>query len=78
MNEILCQQFGYWEGPYNIRVPNSINRIRASDGGNRLYKNGAETEMFVPNPLTKEEIFKSILYIIWWNILLEINYLFII
>jgi hypothetical protein len=37
----------YWIGPYGIRVPNEITSIKAADGGNTLFKNGRETEMFV-------------------------------
>ena len=46
---------GFWTGPYGILVPNHIERIKASDGGNTLYKSGGSTEMNIPNPLTEEE-----------------------
>lgn len=45
----------YWLGPYDIRVPDHIEYIKASDGGNILSKNGGVTEMFVINPSTKEQ-----------------------
>lgn len=45
----------YWIGPYGILVPNNINHVVASDGGNIFYKDGRETEMFVVNPVSEEE-----------------------
>ncbi|AYV86071.1 MAG: hypothetical protein Solivirus4_32 [Solivirus sp.] len=45
----------YWVGPYGVKVPNEITSIKASDGGNILYKDGKETEMFVKRPLTREQ-----------------------
>ena len=45
----------YWIGPYDIRVPNKIECIRASDGVNHLHKIGYQTELFNPYPPTKEE-----------------------
>jgi hypothetical protein len=45
----------YWRGPYGIRVPNHIPSIKDSDGCNTLFKNGSATEMYNPNPPTKEQ-----------------------
>ena len=50
---------GYWVGPYGIRVSNSVGSIKAADGGNTLYRNGNQSEMFVENPISKEEYFKK-------------------
>lgn len=49
----------YWRGPYGIWIPNSINSVKAEDGGNTLYKNGGCTEMGVINPKMTEEIYKE-------------------
>jgi hypothetical protein len=46
---------GYWLGPYDIKIPNYIGSVKAEDGGNIQYKDGAVTEMYFMNPLTKEE-----------------------
>ena len=35
----------FWKGPYGVLVPNHIEAVVASDGGNTRYKSGAETEM---------------------------------
>lgn len=45
----------YWLGPYGIRVPNHIQMIKDSDGGNTLYKDGGCTEMLILNPPTEAE-----------------------
>ena len=45
----------YWLGPYNIRVPNTINIVTASDGVNILYKNGTITLMECNYHLSKKE-----------------------
>lgn len=50
----------FWLGPYNIRVPNSVRSVPASDGKNKLYSNGDktdETELYVPLPISKDEYF---------------------
>lgn len=55
MGNFFGSQKGYWLGPYDIRVPNNIEYIISSDGGNTRYKNGGETEMCVMTPLTRDE-----------------------
>lgn len=45
----------YWIGPYGVRVPLDIKEVVADDGGNTLYQDGRETEMFVEPSLTKED-----------------------
>ena len=35
----------FWIGPHDVRIPNSIDRVVASDGFNTLYKNGCQTEV---------------------------------
>lgn len=49
----------YWIGPYGIRVPNSVERVRAADGSNSRYKDGSETEMAVRNSITEDK-YKSL------------------
>jgi hypothetical protein len=48
---------GYWFGPYNVLVPNTINKVVASDGYNILYKDGMETQTYFENGPSKEEWF---------------------
>ena len=45
----------YWFGPYNIRVPKSINTIVAKDGFNTMTQDGCETEMGVIQPISEQE-----------------------
>ena len=50
----------YWLGPYDIRVPNSIKFVTASDGYNTLFSDGNETEIFRPNaPTLSEDEYKN-------------------
>jgi hypothetical protein len=49
----------YWLGPYDVRVPLEVDSVVASDGGNRRYKNGSQTEKFVQPKMTKEEYLQS-------------------
>lgn len=50
----------YWNGPYGVLVPNDIEYVVASDGGNTRYKSGGETEMGVfLNPPMNAEIYKE-------------------
>ena len=37
----------YWIGPYNVRVPTSVDRVVASDGYNTCLRTGGETEMYM-------------------------------
>jgi hypothetical protein len=46
---------GFWTGPYGVLVPNNIGHVVAQDGGNDFSKDGDETEIFCPDPPTKEE-----------------------
>ncbi len=62
----------YWIGPYGIRVPLDVDSIRDSDGCNHLYQNGCVTEMYNPNPPTKEEYFERYVTLrndghYWWK-----------
>lgn len=44
----------YWAGPYNVRIPNHIDKIFAKDGCNILYKDGCFTEKDCL-PISKQE-----------------------
>ena len=44
------QSDGYWIGPYDVKVPNNLSMVRASDGYNLRYKSGGETEIGMVNP----------------------------
>ena len=47
---------GYWEGPYGVLVPDTVNKITSRDGTNRLFKSGSTTEMMYRLPVpTKAE-----------------------
>lgn len=50
----MTTQGGFWEGPYGVLVPNSVEHVAAKDGYNWLHKNGGETEMYITKPLTKD------------------------
>ena len=45
----------FWIGPYDVRVPNSVDCVKWKDDRNSQYSFGAITEMPVGNILTKEE-----------------------
>jgi len=45
----------YWLGPYGVRVPKTIDGIRAEDGGNILYQDGSVTEKGILNPISEKE-----------------------
>ena len=49
----------YWLGPYNIRIPNSIEDVRSTDGCNMLSKDGSETERFIRSPSPSEKEYKE-------------------
>lgn len=46
---------GYWFGPYNVLVPNSVPEVPAADGVNSYYKDGSQTEVHVFRPLPSTE-----------------------
>jgi hypothetical protein len=43
----------YWIGPYDIKVPISVNSVPAEDGGNMLYQTGRRTEMNITTELSE-------------------------
>jgi hypothetical protein len=45
----------YWLGPYNVRVSNSVKKIKSIDGVNTIYRDGGETEMISKGSLTEEQ-----------------------
>lgn len=45
----------FWEGPYEVWVPRTINDVPARDGRNRQYQTGGATKMKVYPPLTESE-----------------------
>ena len=46
----------FWKGSYGILVPNTIDRVLASDGINTLFKDGCETERVnLKTPLTEDQ-----------------------
>jgi len=49
------QTSNYWIGPYGIKVPNDVNKVKQEDGANTLYKNGSHTEMVWQGTMTKED-----------------------
>ncbi len=53
-----CDTSEYWVGPYGVKVPNEVTSVVAADGRNTLYKDGKQTEIYVKNPLTREEYLK--------------------
>lgn len=51
---------GFWIGPYGVLIPNSIDSVVASDGGNTRFKTGGETEMGIfRDPPMNETIYKE-------------------
>jgi hypothetical protein len=48
----------YWNGPFNVLVPDNITKVKDVDGINMLYKNGSSTEM-VSGPLLSEAEYKA-------------------
>ena len=48
----------YWKGPYGCLVPWSFGTCVAQDGRNIKYKDGSETELFIPNPPSKDQWLK--------------------
>ena len=57
-NQVI--QCNYWEGPYGVRVHNSITDVVADDGYNTMYKDGGQTERWKINaePMN-ETIYRS-------------------
>lgn len=50
----------YWEGPYSVRVHNSVQSVVASDGYNTRHIGGGETEIFMMNaPKMNKEIYQT-------------------
>jgi len=45
----------HWVGPYGILVPNQCTYVKAADGSNRHYSNGAVIEKHVPEPITESQ-----------------------
>jgi len=46
---------GYWLGPYDIKVHNSISVIKATDDVNSINKDGTETNLPYQRRLSKDE-----------------------
>ena len=46
---------GFWLGPFNVRVPNSIDRVPSRNEPNIWIKGAYETRMTAENILTREE-----------------------
>ncbi len=40
----------YWEGPYGVLVPDSVDAVVAEDGTNTLHKDGIKTDMCAGDP----------------------------
>ncbi len=55
MNQKQMKTENFWIGPYDVRIPESINSIKAADGKNTLYKNGSQTELPIYYFPTKDE-----------------------
>lgn len=51
------KQEAFWIGPHEIRVAEHITSVTAEDGGNRLSRDGSQTEKFVRPRMTKDEYF---------------------
>lgn len=49
----------YWLGPYQILVPYEIKSVVAADGSNSININGSQSELFVKNPISKEEYYQK-------------------
>jgi hypothetical protein len=48
----------YWEGPFGIKVPNTIDCVYAADDKNVTYQDGSTTKM-CPNVYLTEEEYKE-------------------
>jgi hypothetical protein len=46
---------GFWPGPYDIKIPNSITKITSTDEVNTINKDGTETNLPFQNRLSKQE-----------------------
>lgn len=46
---------GYWFGPYDVLVPNSVDSVPDEDGGNVFHRDGSISETFIENKMTKDE-----------------------
>jgi hypothetical protein len=48
----------FWNGPFGVLVPDSVTKVKDTDGINMRYKNGSSTEM-VSGPLLSEAEYKA-------------------